>query len=173
MAEPFMNDGFFERTVVLVCDHDTTGSMGLVLNRPYEDGYIQLDGLTEVTSLMVGGPVSGSSLMIVHRNQDISEAWPIQDDFFLNGDTEQIISEWKNGGLNAENCFFFLGYAGWGEGQLEEEIEKGGWIVYPMPGDALDAILAADPGKRWATALKSMGGKHAELAHYPKDPRLN
>lgn len=168
-----MNDGFFERTVVLVCDHDTTGSMGLVLNRPYEEGYIKLDGLTEVNSLLVGGPVSGSSLMIVHRDSNIQEAWQIGNGFYLNGNTDEIISEWQNGALNADNCFFFLGYAGWGEGQLEVEIEQGGWIVYPEPGDAIDKILTAEPLKRWSTAMKALGGKHAEMAHYPKDPRLN
>lgn len=173
MAEPFMNDGFFERTIVLLCDHDTTGSMGLVLNRPYEEGYIKLDGITEVNSLLVGGPVSGSSLMIMHKDPDIKEAWSVVGDFYLNGDTEEIIEEWKVGNLNADNCYFFLGYAGWGEGQLQDEIEKGGWIVHDDPADILERILAVEPAKRWSAAMKAMGGKHAEMAHYPKDPRLN
>lgn len=173
LAEPFMNDGFFERTVVLICDHDTTGTMGLVLNRPYSSGFIKLEGISEVNSLMIGGPVNADSLMIMHKDPTIREAWPISGDYYLNGETEQIITEWKDGNLDSTNCFFFLGYAGWGEGQLEMEISNGGWIVFEDPGNVIDKIFEVEPEKRWATAMKSLGGKHAEMAHYPKDPRLN
>jgi putative transcriptional regulator len=65
---------------------------------------------------------------------------------------------------------FFLGYAGWGEGQLESELEAGGWI--PMPASA-DLVFPAEPETLWRDAMIHLGGEYALLANYPDDPRAN
>ena len=65
---------------------------------------------------------------------------------------------------------FYIGYSGWGIGQLDEEIEEGTWLLHP---GSETHLFATDPDKLWRSVLREMGGEFAVLANYPDDPRMN
>jgi putative transcriptional regulator len=86
------------------------------------------------------------------------------------GDFDMILAIINAYQTSANDLRFFLGYAGWGEGQLYEEVEAGGWIVTgAQPHDIFDV----EPDVLWRDVLRRMGGEYAILANFPDDPRMN
>ncbi len=172
IAEPFLNDTNFERSVVLVCEHSAEGTFGLVLNQTtnltlsdvLEDTYAELP-------LFTGGPVQQNTLHFVHRRPDlIDDSVEVMDGLYWSGDFEQVKQAVNLGTLKNEDIRFFIGYSGWSEGQLASELEAKSWIVARTD----TAFLFDTPADQfWRGILKRMGGEFKAIAHYPVDPRLN
>lgn len=173
VAPPVLSDPNFRRAVVLLCEHGEAGSFGLILNRLLT---IQLGDVLESLSgrqeaLWLGGPVQPSTLHFLHRHgSGITGAVPVMDGVYWGGDFDDVQRLiWDKTSL-AGGLRFFLGYAGWIPGQLEAEIEAGGWIL----ARAAAAFVFPDhPEKLWSTVLRSLGGEYALLANFPEDPRMN
>ncbi len=172
IAEPFMGDTNFERSVVLVCNHSDEGTFGLVLNQLTD---IQLGDVIEDIRvdlpLFVGGPVQQNTLHFIHRRPDlIDNSIRLLDGLYWSGDFGQIQEALNVGTLTGRDARFFIGYSGWTEGQLADELSQKAWIVghtdpdflFDTPADAF-----------WRGVLKRMGGAYKSIAHYPTDPRLN
>ena len=173
VAEPPMADPHFRRAVVLLCEHTTEGSFGLVLNRPCEFR------LTEVatvelpfdTVLGFGGPVQLDTLHFLHPFGDLIEgALPVVDGVWWGGAFESLLQGVEGGWIDATRMRFFLGYSGWGEGQLDDEIDEGSWIVLPATERL---VYAASDDTLWRTVLRELGGDYALLSTFPDDPRMN
>ena len=164
IASPSMSD-YFHRSVVLVVEHGDEGAFGLVLNQPSEstvgEATPELGELIGAEHIIhVGGPVQPNAVTAVGEHSDPSEA------------TKLIV-----GGVGMVNLDqppelnrvrVFAGYAGWGGGQLDAEIEADAWIVEPAHPD--------DPfgeGDLWAAVLGRKGGEFALLARMPADPSVN
>jgi putative transcriptional regulator len=173
VAEPALLDPNFRRTVVLLCDHNDEGSFGLILNRPTEFHLTEV--LAEPVSLdaplYFGGPVQTDTLHYLHPYADeVDEAVSVLDGVGWGGPFEEIVEQVQQGQFEADGFRFFVGYAGWGEDQLAEEIDEGGWIV--LPGSAA-AVFDENPTALWRGVMRSLGGEYALLSNYPDDPRMN
>ena len=173
ISEPFLPDPNFERTVVLLCDHNSEGSFGFVLNKP---SILKIHEVMEdITSfenvVYVGGPVQQDTLHFIHRQGTINNAVEITTNVYWGGDFESLILLCDTKQVNPDDIRFFLGYSGWGPGQLESELEQDSWIVCDFITDQL--LFDTDPQAMWRKALGSMGGRFSVYSNYPLDPRLN
>ena len=165
IAAPSLFD-YFRRTVVLVVSHSEEGAMGVVLNRVSETTVAEavpaLAGLIRDDELVrIGGPVSPESVVALGEFEDLDEAATgvVGALGLLDPDAPDP---------TLRRLRVYAGYAGWGPGQLDGEIEEGAWIVAPAdPGDPFE------DGDLWADALQRKGGAYALLATMPTDPSLN
>ena len=159
--------------MVLLCEHGPEGSFGLILNRPLT---LQLSEVMEEihqydAPLSLGGPVQPNTLHYLHRFGDrIPDALSLPEDIYWGGDFDVLKVLIEEEPTTAQDLRFFLGYAGWSPGQLESEIEQGGWIL----SDTLNAfVFPEEADNLWRTVLRHKGGEYAILANFPDDPRMN
>ncbi len=177
ISEPFLGDPNFERTVVLLCEHNEEGSFGFVLNKNTEvnlkDALSEIDEVDNAESirLYLGGPVEQNTLHFIHRvGENIEGSIKIAEGIYWGGNYEQVKLMIQTGLLSEADIRFFIGYSGWGVGQLQGEIDEDTWII----ADTTSEMVFDTPSDRlWREVLKSMGGRYKELANYPTDPRLN
>ncbi len=167
-----MADPNFRRTVVLLCEHTTEGSFGLVLNRPTGLALSQAtdEPLPFDTDLWMGGPVQPDTLHYLHPYADLDGTLPVLDAVFWGGDFEALQAEVAHGDVDPARVRFFVGYSGWGAGQLDAEVDEGAWIVVP---GSRDLVFADGDDALWRQVLRQLGGEYALLSTFPDDPRLN
>jgi len=173
VATPVLADPNFERTVVLLLDHDESGSLGVVLNRPSPvpvgDVLAGWDGLVaEPGVLFHGGPVSTDSALAVATlatgDDPVGFRRLFDDTGIIDLDTPTELLDAAIGGMR-----IFAGYAGWGDGQLAAEIEEGSWYV--VPAEAGDVFGV--PDGLWTRVLRRQPGELAWVSTRPADPNLN
>jgi putative transcriptional regulator len=172
VAGPALQDPNFRRTVVLICEHTDDGALGLVINRPttveVTDAVPELATLLgDDASLWSGGPVQPQSIVLLAELDD-----PPEDALMVVGDVGLVLqgADLEDLADDASRGRAFLGYAGWGPGQLEDELERGDWIVVAAEPD--DAFRPEADGL-WGEVLARQGGEYALLATMPPDPSLN
>jgi putative transcriptional regulator len=173
ISEPFLPDPNFERTVVLLCEHNEEGSFGFVLNKP---SILKVNEIMEDSNVFdnivyVGGPVQQDTLHFIHRNTSLANAIEIVDNVSWGGDFESLLTMFDTKQIVGGDVRFFLGYSGWGPGQLDTELEQDSWIVCDYVTDQL--LFDTDPQMMWKKALENMGGRFSVYGNYPTDPRLN
>ena len=169
IAAPQLLDPNFRRTVVLIAEHTDEGAMGVILNRPsgmtVSDAAPDLEPLVGAdASIFAGGPVQPTSGVVLAEVAEVDE--PIFGDVVLVpglGELADVVD-------GADRIRVFAGYAGWGAGQLEGEIDRDDWFVDPARPDD---VFAEDPDALWATVLERKGGQFALVARMPDDPSLN
>jgi putative transcriptional regulator len=171
VAGPNLVDPNFRRTVVLVGEHSDEGALGVVLNRTA--GATVEEALPELAALVggeealyVGGPVQPSAVVVVAEFEEPAEAETLilEDVGFLPSEVDPETL----GPLRRARVF--AGYAGWGPGQLEDELEEGSWIVEPaVPDD----VFTGDPEALWSEVLRRKGGPFSVLSLMPPEPSLN
>jgi putative transcriptional regulator len=173
ISEPFLPDPNFERTVVLLCDHNEEGSFGFVLNKPsilkLSEVMESIHNMDEI--LYVGGPVQQDSLHFIHRNITLDNAVEIGEGISWGGSFESLVLMAGTKQLSPSDIRFFLGYSGWGPGQLEAELEDDSWIVCDRVTN--DLLFDTEPQLMWKKALDNLGGRFSMYSNYPVDPRLN
>lgn len=173
VAAPALEDPNFRRTVILLCEHGDQGSFGLVLNRPLTltpgEVFESLDAVPH--PIAYGGPVQPETMHFLHRLGDrLPDAVGVVHDIGWGGDFERLQALLEANPALAVRTRFFMGYAGWGEGQLGEEIDEGAWILAP----AESGLVFPDAAETlWRRVLLALGGEYALLANFPEDPRLN
>ncbi len=175
ISEPYLPDPNFERTVVLICEHDENGTIGYVLNKhsgmKLADAVEEVDGQFDAP-LFIGGPVQKDSLHFVHRNDPVSDYdREILEGVFWAGDFDDLLFKINTKQIPEKDLKFFVGYSGWSPGQLLEELEHKSWIVYKGVDSSLIFDIPAD--QMWREVLRRMGGKFKAIAGYPEDPRMN
>ena len=172
IAGPSLLDPNFWRTVVLVIEHTGDGALGLVLNRPSEttvgEAVPQLETLIDVhEQLFIGGPVQPSSVIVLGEFEDPTDAALLAfDDVGVLG-TGASPQE-TEAGLRSGRAF--VGHAGWGPTQLDDEIERGDWILEPA---RLDDAFTGRADQLWSSVLTRKGGNYALIARMPPDPSVN
>jgi len=171
IAVPALLDPNFRRTVVLVGEHNEEGALGLVLNRPSEttvdEAVPELTVLVEgLGQVHVGGPVQPSAIVVIAEFADPDRAGSLV--FESIGFLPAEIDPNELGELTRARVF--AGYAGWGPGQLDDELEEGSWIV--EPAIATD-VFTLEPDELWSQVLRRKGGPYGVLALMPADPSLN
>lgn len=174
ISEPFLPDPNFERTVILVCEHNTEGTFGLVLNKITD---LTLNDVMEenfefLGKLNLGGPVEHNTLHFLHRTDDTIEgSVRLANNLNWGGNFEGIRILIETGRIEEEDIKFFVGYSGWGAGQLREELDRQSWIL--KPNATSRQVFDMDPDDLWKLILNEMGGKYKVFSNYPSDPRLN
>lgn len=163
IAMPGIGDPRFERAVVLVCAHDEEHAMGLAVNRPLDGLHLgdlleklDIDAGAEsalAEPVMIGGPVERERGFVLHTDDYQSEgSLPIARGLVLTATREVL--ELLAAGEGPRRCFMALGYAGWGAGQLEQEIRDNVWLTCP----ADEALLFGDDyDHKWSQALAKLG----------------
>ena len=175
LSEPFMLDQNFERSVILLCEHDMeTGTVGLILNHRsmlYVSDVIEGMDNTEVP-LYFGGPVEGDALFFVHKAYDkLMSGNHIIDDLYWGGDFDRLKDLLNEGLISNEEVKLFLGYSGWSPDQLNNEIQQNSWAVHNSFN--IDLAFITDGEDLWKEAIISMGPKYAHVANFPKRPEFN
>lgn len=173
IADPFLRDPNFMRSVVFICEHKDEGSFGFVLNRKYDHFLGELITGLEISNFPVyyGGPVQIDTIHFLHQCPNlISGGVPVTDNIFWGGDFETVVQLIKANRLTNRDIRFFIGYSGWGEGQLEEEMKTKSWIT---TDGTRKLIFPADVDNTWKDALKQLGGEYVQMVNYPIDPQLN
>ncbi len=172
IAEPFLGDPNFERTVILLCDHNEKGSFGLVLNHETDIsvGDLVPGKIISEQKIFFGGPVERNTLHFIHTNSKIiNGGLEIVDGLFWGGNFDEMV-KWINlGVLKPSEIRFFVGYSGWSGGQLEMEMKRNSWIISKTNSENIMNIHK----DFWRDSLKKMGGDFKVMANYPVDPRLN
>ena len=167
-----LDDPNFRRTVVLIGEHGDEGAMGVVLNRvsgvTVEDAVPPIAALTAPGDFVyLGGPVQPQAVVVLADFVDPARAETLVVDTvgFL---PSEVVDAAEIGELRAVRVF--AGYAGWGPGQLEGEVEDGSWVVLPaMTAD----VFTTAPERLWSEVLRREGGGLSVLAMLPDDPRVN
>ena len=175
ISEPFQQDAYFQRSVVLLVEHNTQGSMGFVLNKKTDlivnTFFPELEEYPEIP-IYLGGPVSANRLFFIHSLGDliVPDSVKIKDRLYFDGDFEALKRYMQNGHSIEGKVKFFLGYSGWTEGQLGNEINKNSWVVSHA---AKENVLLADGESFWKNSLEQLGSNYEAWTKYPKDPYLN
>ncbi len=172
IAAPSLADPNFARTVVLVSEHTPEGAMGVVLNRPSEltvgDAVPALSPpLDAEQPIYVGGPVATTSIVFLLEFVEPELAALLVFGRIGFPSAQADINELAD---VTERGRVFAGYAGWGAGQLDEEIRSGDWILEPA---GPDDVFGDEPQSLWSAVLTRKGGRFALLATMPLDPSVN
>lgn len=173
VSEPFMGDPNFQRTVVLLVEHNEDGSLGFVMNRQLEARLHDLvdDSPHFPAPVFLGGPVEQDTLHFVHRmGNELIGAREIDEGIYWSGDFDILKDMIREGEANADDILFFVGYSGWSPGQLEAELKRKSWIVAPAD---LEFVFTTEYEDLWQKILRNMGEKYKVISNYPIDPRLN
>ncbi|HPC62563.1 MAG TPA: YqgE/AlgH family protein [Verrucomicrobiota bacterium] len=168
-----LRGSFFQRTVVLICQHDAEGAFGLVLNRGTGSnaGDVIVGDLPESlknSPLYVGGPVQPTALSYLHTDAFLPDA-NVMPNLSLGHSLDDLI-ELGESFSPTRKIKLFAGYAGWSAGQLEDEIRRDAWLLHPA---TLDLVFDNDPDRLWQRILRQKGWRYRLLAEMPEDPSLN
>lgn len=173
IADPFLKDPNFLRTVVFLCEHKEEGSFGFVLNRRYENTLDELIPDAEGFKIPVyyGGPVQMDTIHFLHQYPDeIPGGQEVMKGVYWGGDFEKTVELIRSGQLKPERIRFFIGYSGWGDGQLKGELDEKTWLTVKA---TRKLIFHSDAAEIWKDSLKHLGGDYEMMIHFPIDPQLN
>lgn len=174
LSEPFMLDPNFKRSVVLLTDHDEeNGTVGFVLNQ--KSIYKIEDLLDDVGSfpadVYIGGPVSTNTLHFLHGVGDLlEESIPVCPGIWWSGDFEAMKFLMLQGVIKPDSIRFYLGYSGWSEGQLQEELNEKAWIMEEMDANYL---FKKDPDVLWKEIMQNKGETFSALSQLDGDHIFN
>ncbi len=173
LSEPYLADPNFERTVILLTEHNEEGSVGFILNKPSESNVSEvmedLKGLE--AQIFIGGPVQQDTLHFIHRCANLEDAIELENGIYWGGNFEQLVSMVETGKFLVSDIKFFLGYSGWSPDQLQEELKLNSWIVSDRVSHEL--IFETLPDQMWKRAMHELGGRFSVYSNYPADPRMN
>ena len=174
IAEPsIIGDISFNRSVVLLADHTDEGSIGFILNKPFDFGIKDL--LPEVKKdFMVfnGGPVEQDNLYFIHNIPElIPNSVEISNGVFWGGDFYTIIGLINEGTITDKDIRFFLGYSGWHTKQLENELNSNSWVV--VDNVYKSKIISKKGAAFWKEKMLELGDKYSIWSNAPENPSYN
>lgn len=161
------------RTVVFLCEHQNEGSFGFVLNKQYE---LTLDEL--ITNfegypipVFYGGPVQVDTIHFLHQYPDlIPGGQEVLKGIYWGGDFEMVTQLVKNNEIDYNKIRFFLGYSGWSDGQLNDELKEKTWLTVSA---TRNLVFHPSPDDLWKDSLRHLGGDYEMMINFPIDPQLN
>ncbi len=173
IADPFLKDPNFLRTVVFLCEHKEEGSFGFVLNRQYENTLDELIPELEGHKFPVyyGGPVQVDTIHFLHQYPDeIPGGQEVLKGVYWGGDFEAVINLIKNEDIDSGKIRFYIGYSGWSDGQLLDEMKEKTWLTVKA---SRKLIFHKNYEEIWKDSLKHLGGDYEIMVNFPIDPQLN
>jgi len=174
IAEPsIIGDLSFNRSVILLADHNDEGSVGFIMNKPLK--YTIKDLVSEVEAnfkIYNGGPVEQDNLYFIHNVPDlITNSVEISSGIFWGGDFELTKNLINDGKIKKDNIRFFLGYTGWDAKQLENEMQSNSWIV--TENLYRNKIIGKSTTDFWKEKILEIGGDYIIWSNAPENPLLN
>ncbi len=168
-----LRGSFFQRTVVLICQHDAEGAFGLVLNRTTGNSVgdmivADLPDTLKSCPLYVGGPVQPSALSFLHSDAFLAEA-NVMPNLSLGHSVDDLM-ELGEVFSATRKLKLFAGYAGWSPGQLEDEMKRKAWLTHPA---SLELVFDTACDQLWQIILRKKGWKYKLLAQMPEDLSAN
>lgn len=178
LAAGHLRDPHFYQSVVLMLEHTEETAMGLIVNRPMSTRMHEALGdvgssMDQRSPLYSGGPVEDSSMFIMHNCEDLASAdRTICDGVYVSSSSDSFDHLIQESGDTQQQRLFrvYCGYAGWGGGQLEQEIERGDWLSVPATSER---VFQSDPYELWDVCMREQKVKHRILPHNPPDPLMN
>lgn len=176
VATPPLDDPNFDRAVVYMLEHRDDGALGVIINRPSDEALTEplerwADLQATPDALFLGGPVETDALIALALANE-----PVENE---TDELSPVSGRVASADLTGDPAFVagvvgsvrvFRGYAGWGPGQLEGEIESGSWLVIDAEPDD---VFASRPDELWRDVLRRQGGRLAWLADAPDDLSAN
>ncbi|WP_350291692.1 YqgE/AlgH family protein [uncultured Croceitalea sp.] len=174
IAEPSITgDVSFNRSVVLLAEHNDEGSVGFILNKPLE--YDISDLITEITvpfKVFNGGPVEQDNLYFIHKVPNLIEgSIEISDGIYWGGDFEKTIKLINDKVITENDIRFFLGYSGWDSLQLDQELSSKSWVV--VKNEYESNIIQKSASAFWKEKMVELGGDYLIWSNAPENPTLN
>jgi putative transcriptional regulator len=173
IADPFLKDPNFMRTVVFLTEHRDDGTIGFVLNRQYENTLDELIPEIEGHKIPVyyGGPVQMNTIHFLHRYNDVVPGGvEVMKGVYWGGDFDAVIDLINSGKAETEKIRFYIGYSGWSPGQLDTEMNEKTWLTVEA---ARSLIFHPNAEDIWKDSLKHLGGEYEMMINFPIDPQLN
>jgi putative transcriptional regulator len=174
IAEPsIIGDLSFNRSVILLADHNLEGSVGFIINKVLKYTINDLVPDVEVDfKIYNGGPVEQDNLYFIHNIPElISNSIEISNGIFWGGDFEKAKKLLNNGSIKEDNIRFFLGYTGWEASQLEDEMNANSWIVTENHYE--NRIIGKSASNFWKEKILELGGEYIIWSNAPENPALN
>jgi putative transcriptional regulator len=174
IAEPTLTgDVSFNRSVVLLAEHNEEGSVGFILNKPLE--YTINDLVTEIEiplQVYNGGPVEQDNLYFIHKVPHlIDNSIEISHGIYWGGDFDKIIDLVNQKMISEDDIRFFLGYSGWASLQLDEELSSKSWIIVKNKYES--DIIKKSSDAFWKEKMMELGGDYLLWSNAPENPSLN
>ena len=174
IAEPSLTgDVSFNRSVVLIAEHNEEGSVGFILNKPL--AYHINDLVTEINiplQVYNGGPVEQDNLYFIHKVPHlINNSIEISDGIYWGGDFENIIALVNDNIISEDDIRFFLGYSGWASLQLDQELLSKSWVV--VRNEYQSSIIQKSSQAFWKEKMLELGGDYLLWSNAPENPGLN
>jgi len=171
ISQPFMSDGCFRRSVVLLTEYSKDAATGFVLNKPL---LLSIDDLTDDFpaddfQLSIGGPVAVNTLHYLHTFAHIPDAIEVVNGIYWGGKIEVVRQLLSISVMKSENIRFFLGYSGWTAGQLDNELKNNSWLV----GDIQPAQIIQLSHDLWQESVKRIGKPYQLWTTFPENPGYN
>lgn len=174
IAEPALTgDVSFNRSVVLLAEHNAEGSVGFILNKPLDYDISDLvDEINVPFQVYHGGPVEQDNLYFIHKVPHlIKNSVEISDGIYWGGDFDKTIELINSRIIDQKDIRFFLGYSGWASLQLDQELDSKSWIVAPNKYES--DIIEKSPGSFWKEKMMELGGDYVLWSNAPENPTLN
>lgn len=172
IAEPFLSDQNFLRSVIYICDHGPEGTVGFALNRQTDLVLSDLIPELDAADLPVfhGGPVQVDTLHILHRIPHLLGGVEVAQGIYWGGAFEALKRVIEQKKYKPSDMKILVGYAGWGTDQLSKELEEKSWLVAESSNNLLFDTRSKE---LWRSAIESIGHDFSYLAHLPINPQLN
>lgn len=174
IAEPsIIGDLSFNRAVVLLADHNDLGSVGFILNKKLDYNLKDLvEGTESDFPIYNGGPVEQDNLYFIHKSPDlIPNSIEISQGIFWGGDFSTVLTLINSSKICSDDIKFFLGYSGWEEKQLKDELDSNAWVVSKNTYN--NKIISKCCEEFWKEKMLEIGGDYSIWSNAPENPSLN
>ena len=174
IANPEIDNPLFFRGVMLICEHNASGSFAILINKPLElelpEEIVNLSTApNQNISVRAGGPVQTNQMMLLHSSHsEHQQLLHVADNIYLGGDLQYLHELLQD--ERGPHVFLCFGYSGWASGQLEREFLDDNWFVFPPTEDL---VFNTPPEKLWRTLLLQKGGRYATMSSIPEDVSAN
>ena len=174
IAEPFMSDIYFKRSIILLTEHNDKETVGFVLNKPVN---MQISDLINDfpefdADISIGGPVSTNTIHYIHTLGNlIPNSHKVYGNIYWGGDFETVKQLIRENRIHKGQIKFFLGYSGWMPNQLDEELLQNSWLVSAL--DPNTVMNGPSKDDIWKEALLNLGEKYKMWINSPDNPSLN
>ena len=175
ISEPFLHNVYFQRAVILLVEHNLNGSMGFVLNKRtnliVNNFFPEMKFFPNIP-IFLGGPVHANHLFFIHAlgNEMIPEGVKILNNLYFDGNFETLKRYIMQGGVVEGKVKFFLGYSGWSENQLNDEIVRDSWLVGTS---SVNNMMQAEGDAFWNSSVDALGNRYKTWKNYPVNPEMN
>ncbi len=173
IAEPTLADSYFKRAVIILTEHNESGTVGFILNKQLDIRLCEaIDDFKDFDfPIYFGGPVKRDNLFYIHTlGEQIEGSMLISEGLYWGGNFDQLKELIINKKIDQHQVKFFLGYSGWEPQQLHREMEEHSWFVSKTNKGT---VMAETDKEMWRKVMKTMGTEFAMLSNFPDNPSMN